>query len=119
GKNAPPPGCSASATISRYDVYRYEANFLSDRSRGVEYGGPRCAPPRAAYRPVVSRPIVNFCSSPVPVVRDAPPGPVAGFGKFFLVLPAQPSTNGNPYAEFLGLVKRSDPLSTDVVQLNR
>jgi hypothetical protein len=45
--------------------------------------------------------------------------PVAGFGRFFLVLPAQPGTNGNPYAEFVGLVKRSDPLSTDMVQLNR
>jgi hypothetical protein len=45
--------------------------------------------------------------------------PVAGFGKFFLVLPAQPVSNGNPYAEFVGLVKRSDPLSSDMVQLNR
>jgi hypothetical protein len=45
--------------------------------------------------------------------------PVAGFGKFFLVLPAEPGTNGNPYAEFIGLVQRTDPLSTDLVQLNR
>jgi hypothetical protein len=119
GKNASPPGCSASSTISRYDVYRYEVNFLNDRSRGVEYGGPRCAPPGAAYRRVITVPIVNCGSSPVPVLSDAQRVPVAGFGKFFLVLPAQPGTNGNPYAEFLGLVKRSDPLSTDVVQLNR
>jgi hypothetical protein len=119
GKNAPPPGCSASASISRYDVYRYELNFLNDRSRGVEYGAPRCAPPGAANRRVITVPIVNCGSSPVPVLNDAQNVPVAGFGKFFLVLPAQPGGNGNPYAEFMGLVKRSDPLSTDLVQLNR
>ena len=55
----------------------------------------------------------------MPVLSDAQNVPVAGFGKFFLVLPAQLGSNGNPYAEFVGLVKRSDPLSTDVVQLNR
>jgi Putative Flp pilus-assembly TadE/G-like len=119
GKNAPPPGCTTSATISRYDLYRYEINFLNDRSRGVEYGVPQCAAPGAANRRVVTAPIVNCGSSPVPVLTDAQNVPVAGFGRFFLVLPAQPGTNGNPYAEFMGLVKRSDPLSTDVVQLNR
>jgi hypothetical protein len=45
--------------------------------------------------------------------------PVAAFGRFFLVLPANAGTNGNPYAEFLGLVKRSDPRSSDLVQLYR
>jgi hypothetical protein len=82
GKSAAPPGCSA-ATISRYDVYRYELKFPYDRSRGAEGV------------------------------------PVAGFGRFFLVLPAEPATNGNFYAEFVGLVKRSDPRSTDQVQLYR
>jgi hypothetical protein len=119
GKNAPPPGCSASATISRYDLYRYEINFLNDRSRGVEYGVPRCAPPGAANRRIITVPIVNCGSSPVPVLNDAQGVPVAGFGRFFLVLPAQLGTNGNPYAEFMGLVQRSDPLSADMVQLNR
>jgi hypothetical protein len=119
GKNAPPPGCSAAATISRYDVYRYELNFLNDRSRSVEYGAPRCAAPGSANRRVITAPIVNCASSPVPVLSDSQGVPVAGFGRFFLVLPAQPGTNGNPYAEFVGLVKRSDPLSTDLVQLNR
>ena len=119
GRNAPPPGCTAAATISRYDVYRYELNYLNDRSLGAEFGGPRCAPPGAANRRIITVPIVNCGSSPVPVLSDAQGVPVAGFGKFFLVLPAQPGTNGNPYAEFMGLVKRSDPLSTDMVQLNR
>jgi hypothetical protein len=54
------------------------------------------------------------------VLNDAQRIPVAGFGRFFLVLPAESGrTNGNPYVEFLGLVKRSDPSSTDMVQLNR
>jgi Flp pilus assembly protein TadG len=119
GKNAPPPGCSASATISRYDVYRYELNFLNDRSRGVEYGAPRCAPPGVANRRIITVPIVNCNSSPVPAINNAQGVPVAGFGRFFLVLPAEPGTNGNPYAEFMGLVQRTDPLSTDLVLLNR
>jgi hypothetical protein len=55
----------------------------------------------------------------VPVLGDARRVPAAAFGRFFLVLPAQLGTNGNPYAEFMGLVKRSDPLSADTVQLHR
>jgi hypothetical protein len=119
GANAPPPGCTPAATISRYDVYRYELNYLNDRSLGAEFGGPRCAPPGAANRRIITVPIVNCGSSPVPVLTDAQGVPVAAFGRFFLVLPAEPGTNGNPYAEFMGLVKRPDPISTDMVQLNR
>jgi Flp pilus assembly protein TadG len=119
GKNSLPAGCTATATISRYDVYRYELNFLSDRSVGAEFGGPRCNPAGAANRRIITTPIVNCGSSPVPVLNNAESVPVAGFGRFFLTLPAETGTNGNPYAEFVGLVKRSDPLSTDMVQLNR
>jgi uncharacterized membrane protein len=36
-----------------------------------------------------------------------------------LALPANCGTGGNPYAEFLGLVKRSDLQSSDMVQLYR
>ena len=53
------------------------------------------------------------------MLNDAQSVPVAAFGRFFLTLPAQTGTNGNPYAEFVELVKRSDPISTDMVQLNR
>jgi Flp pilus assembly protein TadG len=119
GKNLPPPGCTTSATLSRYDVYRYELNFPSDRSRGAEIGPPMCAPPGASDRRVITAAIVNCGSSPVPVLNDARNVPVAAFGKFFLVLPSESGTKENPYAEFLGLVKRADPLSTDMVQLNR
>jgi hypothetical protein len=93
--------------------------FISDRSRGAEFGAPKCTPPGAANRRIITVPIVNCGSSPVPVLSDARRVPVAGFGRFFLVLPAQLGTNGNPYAEFMGLVKRSDPLNADMVQLNR
>ena len=119
GKNSPPPGCTELATISRFDVYRYELNFLSDRSSGAEIGAPQCAPPGVTNRRIITSAIINCSSSPVPVLNDAQSVPVAGFGRFFLVLPAQPGSNGNVYAEFMGLVKRSDSLSTDMVQLNR
>lgn len=119
GKDLPPTGCTATATISRYDVYRYELNFLNDRSPGAEYGGPRCVPTGAPDRRIVTAAIVNCGSSPVPVLPGAQGVPVAGFGRFFLVLPAVSGADGNPYAEFLGLVKRSDPDSHDMVQLYR
>ncbi|MGB6286577.1 MAG: pilus assembly protein TadG-related protein [Xanthobacteraceae bacterium] len=136
GKNSPPLGCTTTDTISRYDVYRYELNFLADRSPASEIGGPQCNPPGVANRRVLTLPIVNCGSSPVPVFNNAKRVPVAAFGKFFLTLPADTGTNGNPgrflvtlpadtgtsgnpYAEFLGLVERTDPPSTDMVQLNR
>jgi Flp pilus assembly protein TadG len=119
GKNSPPVGCTTAATISRYDVYRYELNFLADRSPASETGAPQCNPPGAANRRVLTVPIVNCGSSPVPVLNNAERVPVAAFGRFFLTLPADTGTNGNPYAEFVGLVKRTDPSSTDMVQLNR
>ena len=119
GKIAPPPGCTAAATISRYSVYNYEMNLSADRSLSAETGGPRCAPPGEANRRIVVAAIVNCGSSPVPMQADARGVPAAAFGRFFLVWPAEPQTNGNPYAEFLGVVKRSDPLSKDLVQLYR
>jgi hypothetical protein len=63
--------------------------------------------------------IINCGSTPVPMHADVQGVPVAAFARLFLVLPANAGTNGNPYAEFLGLVKRSDPLSSDLVQLYR
>jgi Flp pilus assembly protein TadG len=119
GRNSPPSGCTATATISRYDVYRYELNFPADHSLAAEFGRPQCNPPGAASRRIMTIPIVNCGSSPVPVLNNAERVPVAAFGRFFLTLPGETGTRGNPYAEFLGLVKRTDPLSTDMVQLNR
>jgi Flp pilus assembly protein TadG len=119
GKNAPPPGCTAGATISRYQVYNYEMNFLNDRSLGGEMGTPQCAPPGENNRRIVAAAIINCGSSPVPVRNEAQGVPIAAFGRFFLVLPTNPGGATNPYAEFLGLIKRTDPLSHDQVQLNR
>jgi hypothetical protein len=119
GREAPPPGCSKAATISRYDVYRYEMNYLGDRSRANEIGAPRCSPPGVSGRRVVYVPIVNCNSSPVTVQSNSQNVPVAAFGRFFLVLPSNRYTNGSPYAEFLGLVSPTDKLSRDVVQLYR
>jgi Flp pilus assembly protein TadG len=119
GKDSPPPGCSATATISRYSVYNYEMNFLTDRSLSAETGAPQCAPPGEQSRRVAYAAIINCGSTPIPIHPDAQGVPVAAFGRFFLVLPANSGTGGNPYAEFLGLVKRSDPQSSDLVQLYR
>ena len=119
GKNSPPPGCTSTATISRYAVYTYEKNFLNDRSLAAETGAPQCAPPGESNRRIIDAAIINCGSSPVPMHADVQGLPVAAFGRFFLVLPANAGTNGNPYAEFLGLIKRSDPLSSDLVQLYR
>jgi Flp pilus assembly protein TadG len=117
--DSPPSGCTTTATISRYSVYRYELNFPGDRSPATETGAPQCNPPGAANRRILTVPIVNCGSSPVPVLNNAERVPVAAFGRFFLTLPGDTGTDGNPYAEFVGLVKRTDPSSTDMVQLNR
>jgi Flp pilus assembly protein TadG len=117
GKGAPPPGCTNTATISRYQVYTYELNFLMDRSSAGEPGAPQCAPPGENNRRIIAAAIINCGSSPVPMRNEAQGVPVAGFGRFFLVLPAGTSTS--PYAEFLGLIKRSDRSSSDMVQLYR
>jgi hypothetical protein len=94
-------------------------NFLTDRSLAGEIGAPQCAPPGDNNRRIIATAIINCGSTPVPMRNDAQGVPVAAFGRFFLVLPANPLASGNPYAEFLGLVKRTDPLSTDLVQLSR
>jgi len=119
GKSSPPPGCTQAATITRYSVYQYELNYLGDRSLGVEYGGPRCVPLGVPNRRIITAAIVNCGSSPVPVLNDTRGIPLAGFGRFFLVWPAVNGDNGDPYVEFMGLVRRSDPNSTDMVQLYR
>ena len=120
GKNALPPGCTAAASISRFQVYNYEMNFLDDRSLGGEFGGPQCAAPGEANRRIITAAIINCGSTPVPMRNEAQGVPVAAFGRFFLVLPSNPkSATSYPYAEFLGLIQRTDPLSTDLVQLNR
>jgi Flp pilus assembly protein TadG len=116
-----PQGCTSTATISRYQVYQYEirSNYLGDRSQGAEIGAPRCNAGGIANRRVLYGAIVNCLSSPVPVSADARKVPVAAFGKFFLVLPANENTNRDPYAEFTGLIRHSDNLTYDSVQLNR
>ena len=48
GADSPPPGCTETATISRYSVYQYEFNYISDRSPGLEIGAPQCNPLPAA-----------------------------------------------------------------------
>jgi Flp pilus assembly protein TadG len=117
GKTLPPPGCTSTATTSRYSVYQYEMNYISDRSPGTEIGAPQCNPLGIKNRRVLNAAIINCGSTPVPMRSDARNVPVAAFGKFFLTLPAAPGAS--PYVEFLGLIKPTDSISHDMVQLYR
>jgi hypothetical protein len=117
GSDRPPRGCTSTATISRYSVYQYEMNYISDRSPGAEIGAPRCNPLGIKNRRILNAAIINCGSSPVAVTRNARDVPVAGFGKFFLTLPA--ASGATPYAEFLGLIKPTDTVNHDMVQLYR
>ena len=117
GRDLPPPGCTSTATISRYSVYQYEMNYISDRSPGAEIGAPQCNPLGIRNRRILNAAIINCGSSPVAVTRNASDVPVAGFGKFFLTVPA--AAGAGPYAEFLGLIKPTDSVNHDMVQLYR
>lgn len=117
GSDLPPPGCTSTATISRYSVYQYEMNYISDRSPGAEMGAPQCNPLGIKNRRVLNAAIINCGSSPVAVTRNARDVPVAGFGRFFLTVPAV--GGAGPYAEFLGLIKPTDSVNHDIVQLYR
>jgi Flp pilus assembly protein TadG len=117
GKALPPPGCTSTATISRYSVYQYEMNYISDRSPGTEIGAPQCNPLGIKYRRVLNAAIINCGSNPVAMRSDARNVPVAAFGRFFLALPA--AFGASPYAEFLGLIKPTDSVNHDMVQLYR
>lgn len=117
GKDLPPPGCTSTAIISRYSVYQYEMNYITDRSPGGEIGDPQCNPLGIKYRRVLNAAIVNCGSNPEVMSNDARNVPVAGFGRFFMTLPA--STGASLYAEFLGLIKPTDSVNHDTVQLYR
>ena len=116
GKNYPPAGCTTAATISRFAVYQYEMNYITDRSPGVEFGYPQCNRSGIKYRRVLNAAIINCGSTPEVMSNDARNVPVAGFGKFFLTVPAAGSTL---FAEFLGLIRPTDDLNHDMVQLYR
>ena len=119
----PPPGCTAAATISRYDVYQYEIsnNYLADANPTTgETGAPQCSPATARpNRRIIYTAIVNCGSSPVAIQSNAQNVPVAGFAKFFLTVPVPNASQNKPYAEFLGLVERGDGVLFDQVQLYR
>jgi hypothetical protein len=117
GENHPPPGCTETAAISRYSVYQYEMNYITDRSRGAEIGDPQCNPLGIKFRRVLNAAIINCGSTPEIMSNDARNVPVAAFGKFFLTVPA--AAGPSLYAEFLGLIKPTDAVNHDMVQLYR
>ena len=117
GKNYPPPDCTSTATISRYGVYQYEMNYIRDRSPGGEIGDPQCNPLGIKFRRVLNAAIINCYSNSEVLSSGARNVPIAAFGKFFLTLPA--TAGALPYAEFLGLIKPTDSVNHDKVQLYR
>ena len=117
GANYPPPGCTNTATISRFSVYQYEMNYITDRSPGAEIGDPQCNPLGIKYRRVLNAAIINCGSNPEVMSNEARNVPVAAFGKFFLTVPA--AAGPSLYAEFLGLITPTDNLNHDMVQLYR
>ena len=127
GGHAAPAGCTATATISRYDVYRYEItqNWLSDpnqtQSNPKEIGAPQCTGATAATteRRLLNVAIVNCLSSPVPIQSNAQNVPVAAFGSFFLTHAAPTSGTNKPFAEFRGIIGRGNGVLYDQVQLYR
>jgi len=92
-------------------------NYLSDRSLGAEFGPPQCNLLGNKYRRVINAAVINCGSNPEAIASDARNIPVAGFGKFFLTLPA--ASVAGLYAEFLGLIKPTDSDNHDMVQLFR
>ena len=119
-------GCTATATISRKDVYDYETDpansaRLTDPAAGTgETGSPDACTGTTtgtAGRRVLFVAIVNCRSSPVTIQSNAQNVPVAAFGKFFLTHPTTNQTK--PYAEFMGLVDRGSGTIRDQVQLYR
>jgi hypothetical protein len=78
GRRFPPPGCTSTATTSRYSVYQYELNYISDRSPGTEIGAPKCNPLGIKNHRVLNAAIINCGSNPVALRSDARNVPVAG-----------------------------------------
>src|SRR5260370_42380277 len=89
--------------------------YTSDGSPGAEIGALQCNPFRIRIRRILNAAIINCSSSPVAVTRYASDVPVAGVGKFFLTVPA--ADRAGLYAEFLGLLKPTDKVNHDMVQL--
>jgi Flp pilus assembly protein TadG len=122
-----PPGCTATASISRYDVYQYEIDNgrTGDQSATThmpgserETGTPQCTGTTpTADRRIMNVAIVNCMSSPVTIQSNAQNVPVAAFGRFFLTHAVTNQTR--PYAEFRGLIDRGSGTVKDQVQLYR
>jgi hypothetical protein len=108
---------------SRYAVYRYEIEqgLVADRSPGGETGVPACYAggdlSDIPDRRVLNAAIVN-CQSLRLGGGPHANVPVASFGKFFLVLPLQPSQT-DIFVEIVGLLKPGDPGNFEMVQLYR
>ena len=92
-------------------------NYMGDRSVEGEFAAPQCNLLGSKYRRVLDAAIINCGSITEAMTSDTRNIPVAGFGKFFLTLPA--ASGAGLYAEFLGLIEPTDTVNHDMVQLYR
>src|SRR5262249_60812955 len=101
----------------------WRSNQVRAARPGGELGALKCNLRGIKTRRILNAAIINCSSSPVALTRHAHDVPVAGFGKFFLTVPAAagagPAGGAGPYAEFLGLIKPTDNVNHDMVQLYR
>jgi Flp pilus assembly protein TadG len=140
---APPTGCSANPTMSRYQIYRYEIDHGDgaggvgeptqnvDNSSGCpvehrETGKPLCAGTSTAVATPDRRNIVvavincRAHSAQMTGGSTANNIPVAAFAKYFVTRPVGDDGTNDVYGEFTGFATRADGVVIlDQVQLYR
>ena len=122
----PPPGCTAPATTSRYNVYMYEINnsYTADHAGGSPAGeqgsGNYCSQiPALPGRRILHVAVLNCLGQAV--TNRSSSVPAAAFAKIFLTAPAQVAgrRGGSGYAEITELDKQGDGFLNQTVQLYR
>jgi hypothetical protein len=122
----PPPGCTAPATTSRYNVYLYEisnsytADYAGGSPAGEQGSGNYCSHiPASTGRRILHVAVLNCLGQAV--TNRSSSVPAAAFAKIFLTAPAQVAgrRGGSGYAEITELDKQGDGFLNQTVQLYR
>jgi Flp pilus assembly protein TadG len=130
-----PAGCTATPTISRYQVYQYEiAQGLVGQSSQYaqaacpvsqrETGNPSCAGTSVGVpnRRDIVVPVINCLAHAAQITGGATANniPVARFGKYFITQPVGDDGTNFVYGEFSGVATQNDGVRIlDQVQLYR
>jgi hypothetical protein len=142
------PSAIAGANVSRYDVYKYELEDLTNRvnndsngvgssAQGGELGGPVCyngptgsvtaTPDRRIFHAAILNCQALNASATYGPIRGGSGNklPVAAFGKFFLTEPvvkqSASTADGDVWAELvdISIIGQADGVARDIVQLYR